>query len=152
MLAVSRPISEELRCRSQRAVGRRKDTHRISTASLALAQPHTNNKIQWKTPKPKEKQKLFTAKKPGRKTTQNVIQWLGLNHPPAFSTASSYVSSLVASSPSLHLWFDSMRSKITSPWKHPRKKKGSSRVDNLRRMRTCSEASVMRRSGQGVSL
>lgn len=46
MLAVSRPISEELRCRSQRAVGRRKDTHRISTASLALAQPHTTSKIQ----------------------------------------------------------------------------------------------------------
>lgn len=46
MLAVSKPISEELKCRSQRAVGRRKDTHRISTASLALAQPHTTSKIQ----------------------------------------------------------------------------------------------------------
>lgn len=46
MLAVSRPMSEEFRCRSQRAVGSRKDTQRISTASLALAQPHTANKIQ----------------------------------------------------------------------------------------------------------
>lgn len=46
MLAVSRPMSDELRRRSQRAVGSRKDTQRISTASLALAQPHTTNKIQ----------------------------------------------------------------------------------------------------------
>lgn len=46
MLAVSRPISEELKFKSQRAVGRRKDTHRISTASLALAQPHTTSKTQ----------------------------------------------------------------------------------------------------------
>lgn len=52
MLAVSSPMSEELRCRSQRAVGRRNDTQRISTASLALAQPHTSRSSQWNRPKP----------------------------------------------------------------------------------------------------
>lgn len=52
MLAVSRPMSDELRCRSQRAVGRRNDTQRISTASLALAQPHTSRSSQWNRPKP----------------------------------------------------------------------------------------------------
>ncbi|KAG7230875.1 hypothetical protein INR49_024902 [Caranx melampygus] len=46
MLAVSRPMSEELSSRSQRAVGSRKDTQRISTASLALAQPHTTSSSQ----------------------------------------------------------------------------------------------------------
>lgn len=55
ILAVSRPMSEELSCRSQRAVGRRKDTHRISTASLALAQPHTTKSSQWNKPKPENK-------------------------------------------------------------------------------------------------
>ncbi|TNN79858.1 hypothetical protein EYF80_009895 [Liparis tanakae] len=39
----ARPMSEELSSRSQRAVGSRKDTQRISTASLALAQPHTTS-------------------------------------------------------------------------------------------------------------
>lgn len=57
MLAVSRPMSEELSSRSQRAVGRRKDTQRISTASLALAQPHTTNSSQWNKPKPESKSK-----------------------------------------------------------------------------------------------
>lgn len=52
MLAVSRPMSEELSSRSQRAVGRRKDTQRISTASLALAQPHTTSSSQWNKPNP----------------------------------------------------------------------------------------------------
>lgn len=52
MLAVNRPMSDELRCRSQRAVGRRNDTQRISTASLALAQPHTSRRSQWNRPKP----------------------------------------------------------------------------------------------------
>ena len=52
MLAVNSPMSEELSCRSQRAVGNRKDTHRISTASLALAQPHTSSSSPWNTPKP----------------------------------------------------------------------------------------------------
>ena len=52
ILAVSRPMSEELSSRSQRAVGRRKDTQRISMASLALAHPHTTSSSQWNKPKP----------------------------------------------------------------------------------------------------
>ncbi|KAG7270345.1 hypothetical protein CRUP_034455 [Coryphaenoides rupestris] len=43
MLAMSRPMWAELSFRSQRAVGSRKDTHRISTASLALAQPQASS-------------------------------------------------------------------------------------------------------------
>lgn len=62
MLAVRMPMSAELSWRSQRAVGSRNDTHRISTASLAFAHPQTTNSSQWKRPNP------------------------------AFSTASSYVS------------------------------------------------------------
>lgn len=57
MLAVSRPMSDELSSRSQRAVGRRKDTQRISTASLALAQPHTSSSSQWNKPNP-ERQRV----------------------------------------------------------------------------------------------
>ena len=44
ILEVNRPMSEELSDRSQRAVGNRKETHKISTASLALAHPHTTNR------------------------------------------------------------------------------------------------------------
>lgn len=52
MLAVRTPISAELRCRSQRAVGNKKDTHSISTASLAFAHPQMTNSSQWKSPNP----------------------------------------------------------------------------------------------------
>lgn len=57
MLAVSRPMSVELSTRSQRAVGRRKDTQRISMESLAVAQPHTANSSQWNKPKPESRMK-----------------------------------------------------------------------------------------------
>lgn len=62
MLAVSRPMSEELSNRSQRAVGRRKDTQRTSTESLALAQPHTTNSSQWNKPKPESRRKCEKTK------------------------------------------------------------------------------------------
>ncbi|KAF3855152.1 hypothetical protein F7725_023207 [Dissostichus mawsoni] len=62
MLAVSRPMSEELSSRSQRAVGRRKDTQRISTASLALAQPQTTNSSQWNNPNPESKSRTRNLK------------------------------------------------------------------------------------------
>lgn len=52
MLAVRTPISAELRCRSQRAVGNRNDTQSISTASLAFAHPQMPNSSQWKSPNP----------------------------------------------------------------------------------------------------
>lgn len=57
MLAVRSPMSAEVSRRSQRAVGRRNDTHRISTASLAFAQPQTTNSSQWKSPNPADRQK-----------------------------------------------------------------------------------------------
>lgn len=63
MLAVSRPMSEVLRSRSQRAVGRRNDTQRISMASLALAQPHMTRSSQWNKPKPAGKSRMRNKKR-----------------------------------------------------------------------------------------
>lgn len=71
MLAVSRPMSDELSSRSQRAVGRRKDTQRISTASLALAQPHTSSSSQWNKPNP---ERSTASKQGGRLSIERPLQ------------------------------------------------------------------------------